>query len=68
MKTTFNNREVQFEIEFGRHSTCDSFISTAWYLDGDMKELDNEEIDLLNEECQDIICKMDMEEFGYFRD
>lgn len=68
MKTTFNNREVQFEVEFGRHSACDSFISAAWYLDADMSELNDKELDELNDQCQDTICELDMEEFGYFRD
>jgi hypothetical protein len=68
MKTTFNSRPVEYEIEFGVHSACDSFISKGWYCDGDMEDLTDSELEQLQDENADEICSADMENHGYYRD
>lgn len=68
MKTTYKNRPVEVEIEFGRYSACDSFISAGRYLDGDLEDLTDSELDELTNLLADEIYEADMEEYGYFRD
>lgn len=51
MKTVFNGRKVYLEIEHGRRSYVDSFISSGYYEDGDMADLTEAELD----EAQDFL-------------
>lgn len=68
MKTTYKNRPVQFEIELGNWSACDSFICAAMYLDGNLEELTDTELNELTDLLADEICEYDMEWYGYHRD
>jgi hypothetical protein len=68
MKTTYKNRPVELEIELGRHSACDSHISSGGYLDGDLEDLNDNELEELTDLLADEICEADMNFYGYFRD
>jgi hypothetical protein len=68
MKTTYKNRPVELEIELGRHSACDSFISSGNYTDGAQEDLSDTELEELTDLLSDEICESDMEFYGYFRD
>lgn len=68
MRITYKNRPVEVEIEFGRHSACDSYIISGGYLDGNLEDLSEEELSELTDLLSEEICEADMEEHGYFRD
>lgn len=68
MVTTYKNRPVELEIEFGVDSACDSFISSGGYLDGDLEDLTDSELEELTELLSDEICSADSDEYGYHRD
>lgn len=68
MKTIYKNRPIELEIELGRHSACDSFIASGGYLDGDLEDLNNNELAELTDLLADEICEYDMERHGYHRD
>lgn len=68
MKTTYKNRPVEVEIEFGVHSACDSFIVSGGYLDGSLEDLSDSELEELNDLLADEICEADTEKYGYYRD
>lgn len=68
MITTYKNRPVECEIEFGAHSACDSFIASGGYLDGDLEDLSDFELEELTNLLSDEICEADTEAHGYYRD
>jgi hypothetical protein len=68
MILNYKNRPVEVEVELGSHSACDSFIAAGGYLDGDMEDLTDAELDELTTLAADEICEADMGAYGYHRD
>lgn len=68
MKARHDDREIEVYVEFGRFSSCDTYLSEGYYMDEKGGGLTETELDELQYKLADKIAELEISEFGYFRD